>query len=355
MRYQLNSSLVLVLILIPLSVFFSCGPDTDLEESDLVGSWRIVRDVNGIVDRTKSDEFYTFNEDHTYTGYYTAWGKRYKRRGTWELKPHHTWLLQQDKEKALLILHTQQGDSESSYLKRNGDTLTMDRESEPDYAGMIWVYERAELQAEQRFQQRSPRTSGVPNLMTYALSSLSTIGGILLLLLLVRWFFIRGKNLTILSRWHHLYGNLNQSSKEFYTSVEAAIKSRNVPDTQLSRVNHHEGGMFSANREYLRVRRKEYVFDICAAPFGNSFFFSYWLGEKPSAFWNLILLVPVLGPWLFVKLRPATYYRLDTATMFGDSIHSAVMEVLDGITKEKGLRSLSELERKPIMMDLYKW
>ena len=32
----------------------------------------------------------------------------------------------------------------------------------------------------------------------------------------------------------------------------------------------------SAKREYLRMQRGKYAFDICAAPFGNGFFVSWW-------------------------------------------------------------------------------
>ena len=34
----------------------------------------------------------------------------------------------------------------------------------------------------------------------------------------------------------------------------------------VSRIDHREGGILSAKREYLRVRRKELIFDICARP-----------------------------------------------------------------------------------------
>ncbi len=158
----------------------------------------------------------------------------------------------------------------------------------------------------------------------------------------------------VFSHWFHLTENLQESSQQFYGLVEGAVKQRNLPEVRLSRIDYREGGIFSAKREYLRVERKEHVFDICAAPFGNGFFISWWLGETTTALWDILLMVPFIGTWLMNVVRPTTYYRLDTALMFQESVHSAILEVLDKITNEKGLRALSELERKPILKELFK-
>ena len=40
--------------------------------------------------------------------------------------------------------------------------------------------------------------------------------------------------------------------------------------------------------------------------------------------------------------------------MFRGAVYSAVLEVIDEITNAKGLRALSETERKPILTDLFK-
>ncbi|MBI1769653.1 MAG: hypothetical protein HYR67_14895 [Bacteroidetes bacterium] len=158
----------------------------------------------------------------------------------------------------------------------------------------------------------------------------------------------------IFSHWYHLIENLQLSSQEFYQSLGQALTTRNIPGIKLDRVDHHEGGVLSAKREYLRVNRKEHTFDVCAAPFGNGFFISWWLGETTSDFWNFIIKIPLVGPALLRTFRPETYYRLDTALMFQESTHAAVLEVLDSITQTKGVRALTELERKPIMNDLFK-
>ena len=157
----------------------------------------------------------------------------------------------------------------------------------------------------------------------------------------------------ILSHWSQLVEDLKQSPQHFYTMLEEAIKKRNLPDIELSRVNHKEGGIFSAKREYLRVRRFELIFDICSALYGNGFFVSWWLGERPTAFQTLLLMIPWIGPAMVSTFKPETYYKTDVVLMFQSAINSAVQEVLDQVIKAKGLRSLTEAERKPIMRDLF--
>jgi len=153
----------------------------------------------------------------------------------------------------------------------------------------------------------------------------------------------------IVSHWYTSMDGLQTSSLDFYAAVEQAIAKHQIPDARTSRVDWREGGVFSAKREYLRVRRKEFVFDICAAPFGTGFFFSWWLGELPSGLWELIGLIPWFGPLMIHMFRRSTYYKMDTALMFQEAVRSAVNECIDALTSTKGLRALSELERKPIL------
>lgn len=159
----------------------------------------------------------------------------------------------------------------------------------------------------------------------------------------------------VVSRWYSLTEGLQYSSQEFYASVEKAVERRQIPKVRISRVDHREGGVLSAKREYLRVSRLEYVFDICAAPFGTGFFVSWWLVQVPdSTLQQLLAMIPLLGRLFVRAFRPLTYYQLDTALMFQESVRSAVLEALDQITEAKGLKALSELERKPVLTEFFK-
>lgn len=161
---------------------------------------------------------------------------------------------------------------------------------------------------------------------------------------------------SILSHWNHMVPGMEQSSAEFYSAIERALSAHGLDDTKLERVNLAEGGLLSAKREYLQVRRKEHVFHICAAPFGNGFFVSWWLGEIRSGLFAELASVPYVGfifRLLAAAAKPLTYYRVDTALMFQSVTHGAVLEALDGSIAAKGSRALTELERKPVMRDFF--
>ena len=157
----------------------------------------------------------------------------------------------------------------------------------------------------------------------------------------------------VISHWYNLMENLQASPKEFYASVEESIQKRQVPNIKISHVDWKEGGILSAKREYLRIKRNENIFDICGAHFGNGFFVSWWLCGIPSGFLYLLTRIPIIGLFIEWFIKPDTYYKMDTALMFQQSIHAAVMEAVDGLTQAKGLRALSELERKPIMREFH--
>ncbi|HUR44741.1 MAG TPA: hypothetical protein VMZ27_02615 [Candidatus Saccharimonadales bacterium] len=204
-----------------------------------------------------------------------------------------------------------------------------------------------------------------------------------------------------ISHWDHLFDNFQTSSTEFYRAVEAAIKHREVPEHDSYQIDFAESGVLSAKRVYLRVRRFKYSFDICAAPFGTGFFFTYWVTELPSqwivyllgllfitftimlvcmkagfffglflsmilvpAVWafigkivhdnggsaeDAVLAIPIIGRLYASIFEPPTYYKVDTVLMFHESVHRAVLEVIDEMTASNGIKALSELERKPVM------
>jgi hypothetical protein len=223
------------------------------------------------------------------------------------------------------------------------------------------------------------------------------------------------KPTNIISHWYQLIENFDASSQEFYQAFESAVAARAVPQFHSSRVEYKEDGLASANREYLRIQRGTYAFDICAAPFGKGFFVSWWLTQPPlylafaytigfffglgllmtfvsgvgfrigrllggrdlgslfeSVFgifgtlalcWaagnvirqsggkleSTVLAMPLVG-WLYARIfAPPTFYSLDTGLMFQESVHKAVLEVIDAMTAKKGVRALSESERRPIM------
>ncbi len=147
------------------------------------------------------------------------------------------------------------------------------------------------------------------------------------------------------SHWHHHFDNMQLSVNEFYSEIQEKIKTYQFPNVSSKRISQSEGGLLSANREYLRIARNEYAFDICAAPFGKSFFISWWLGEKGSAMVDLLARIPFIGGFLARKAQQRTYYQMDTETMFKESVNAIIQNVIDKVTQEKGVRQLAPEER----------
>lgn len=157
----------------------------------------------------------------------------------------------------------------------------------------------------------------------------------------------------VISHWYYLFEGLQQPTQDFYARLEEAIKERNMKDVKILRTEVQEGGILSAKRLYLQVLRKSLVFDVCGAPFGNGFFVSWWLRDPMSGCLGLLLRLPIISYLVAWFVRPYTYYKIDTALMFQQSVHSAVLEVLDQITSQTGMRALSETERKPVMKEFF--
>lgn len=156
------------------------------------------------------------------------------------------------------------------------------------------------------------------------------------------------------------------------------------------------------------MTRERLVFDICAAPFGTSYFFSLRFAELPaklgigslamafvglfvgllffwkifglifgtflliialgSAIWifrNLVALglgdldatlikTPILGPLYEAFFRKETYYRVDTRLMYLETVDTIVKLKVEQVTSAKGITLLSIKQHAPLMDDLYK-
>jgi len=114
------------------------------------------------------------------------------------------------------------------------------------------------------------------------------------------------KRTDVLNHWIAFADYFSISPSEFYASLEQELTNRNVPKMDFSIIEFPEGGLLSEKRLYFRMLRERIVFDVCAAPFGNGFFFSCRTAEIPIVLriWQLIavLFLLIFGLWAFVKL-----------------------------------------------------
>jgi hypothetical protein len=205
----------------------------------------------------------------------------------------------------------------------------------------------------------------------------------------------------VISHWHQSIEGLSTSSQDFYASIEKALQVKEAPGLRLGRSVTSEGGVLSAQREYLSVGYQRFTFEICGAPFGKDFFFSWWLTKRSpsaSAFWGLLILIglPILTLMLFATVgffktllfslialiamilvlrhfltqgsilvedallampiigflyqrfaRPVTYYSEDTRLMFEDTVHRTVVQIVEGLLTLNKLPALTPEKTKP--------
>jgi hypothetical protein len=219
----------------------------------------------------------------------------------------------------------------------------------------------------------------------------------------------------VLEHWIAFVEGFSTSAPEFYESVERELKARTVPGLELSLVEFAEGGVLSDRRLYLRMVRERLVFDVCAAPFGSSFFFSCRFAEIPVVVhpWQLLFLFcllfllgmgslmfttrligmaglfywffgwitlligivyvlrnavavglkdldaaliksPVIGPLYEAWFRRETYYRHDTRLMYLEIVSGLVKRLAEDAVAAKGVKLLRQYQQAPILGELYR-
>jgi hypothetical protein len=147
----------------------------------------------------------------------------------------------------------------------------------------------------------------------------------------------------ILAHWYTRFDTFSFSTQEFYERLSAELHRRQMPDVSLDRISLAEGGLLSAQRDYYRIRRGDLTFTLCAAPFGIDFFVSWWLLETPGCIAGCItMILPILAFFT----RRTTFYKEDSAIIFREAVHQAVLNTIDGIFKDR--HQTFEGDRKPV-------
>jgi hypothetical protein len=205
--------------------------------------------------------------------------------------------------------------------------------------------------------------------------------------------FVMGRRkILVQEHWYVPLLDFRISTQEFYAAIEEELAERKVPDLEISRVVFAEGGILSAQRQYLRLRRERLVFDICSAPFGTSWFFSlrgsviprrltlwqfaitlaaigsllllYWynfglvigtvalgasvfavclllyFGNQSSGLDDALMQLPLIGALYEAFFRRETYYREDTRLMYLDIVGRIVRHQMEEFTRLAGVKSL---------------
>ena len=159
-----------------------------------------------------------------------------------------------------------------------------------------------------------------------------------------------------ISHWNQTIPELQGTPTEFYHRLTELINEQRMPDVEVRNVAFYEHSFLSDKRTYLRVKREGHIVDLCVAPFGKSFFISSWLCQDPQAFFQFLSRLPLFG-WFFrlglLIFDPETYYKVDAGLMFQGAVHACVLQVLDEMTAAQGLPRVPEIDRKPVMGEVY--
>ena len=156
------------------------------------------------------------------------------------------------------------------------------------------------------------------------------------------------------AHWNTLIDEFQFPTKKFYELLTKELQSHGVSKISISNKSLSTGNALSKKRLYLRVSWKNYTYDCCCAPFGKGTFISWWLFSERTGIELLVSKMPFIGNYLTRAFFPVTYYTVDSSSMFMTYAQSSVLKVIDDITKERGVRSLSESERKPLLRDIFK-
>jgi len=221
-------------------------------------------------------------------------------------------------------------------------------------------------------------------------------------------FGFKPKKDKVLDHWISFADGFNQPPQEFYATVKKELDARKIPSMEMSDVEYAEGGLLSDKRLYLRMIRERLAFDLCAAPFGNSYFFSCRAVHSPPALrlWHLavafvffsvvysllihllglmfaiiamvalliaiaemfrnavsmglndldsaLMKIPILGPIYENWFRKETYYREDARLVYLKMVPEIVKKAAENVTGEKGIKLVQQYERAPIFGELYK-
>jgi len=200
---------------------------------------------------------------------------------------------------------------------------------------------------------------------------------------------------TPIAYWCHLFDEFNYSPQEFYALVKQHLDRRAVPDLVTELILLHEGTIFSKQRLYLELRRERFVFQLCAAAFGTSWFVSSrlfdkrhgakrwhflllflflasvwvallsqfgWLltiaflglgitfvwslmrlaaGENAAALDDFLCRLPFLGRIYETLFHPDTYFRQDQRNMYKQAVNRALQDAFSDLQSQMGIVELA--------------
>ncbi|MBS1586024.1 MAG: hypothetical protein JSS82_10830 [Bacteroidetes bacterium] len=143
-----------------------------------------------------------------------------------------------------------------------------------------------------------------------------------------------------ISNWQKYFDGYQFSAEAFYKQVEEEFKKQEIPGVTFKRETSFQSSVVSECREYLRIKRNEFTFYVCAAIFGTGSYASWWLEEKGETTFSQI---PILSKLMGIDRSHKSYYQLDTEGMYRALVQTVVTTVLEEMGTLKGTRNMPEL------------
>jgi hypothetical protein len=219
-------------------------------------------------------------------------------------------------------------------------------------------------------------------------------------------FGFENKKGDILDSWIYFADSFNFPPQEFYAAIEKEMAARRIPGMEISREEFSEGGLLSDKRIYLRLFRERLALYTCAAPFGTGYFFSFRAIYVPALIrlWHLLVLsvfLGVIGNLLIILLglpfavvafitllfaiaavfrnatgaavgdldtlllkipivstvyqnwfREDTFYRVDTRSLYLETLPEIVRKLAEEVTAAKGVKLLPQQGHLPALSEL---
>lgn len=163
---------------------------------------------------------------------------------------------------------------------------------------------------------------------------------------------LNSRKAEVFTHWGTVVPGIQFSAQEFYAKVEQAIRERQWPGVDFLRVFHSEAGILSHKREYLRVIRQRQVFDLCAAKFGNDYFFTLREAEIKAQLTVATLIILFTAIPLLLHLFLTTFGFLSGLVAFGVFLVFVILLLMNvlrmGLTRLDGL-----LMRTPVIGPVY--
>jgi len=134
--------------------------------------------------------------------------------------------------------------------------------------------------------------------------------------------------------------DIKPSSKDCYARMKELLESRDIP-MKIKEVSKSEGNLSTGRRLYLKVKKGRFTYWLCAAPYGNTFFFSYWLKQSHSFLAGLLRWIPFFGPMMFSFLTKMSFYKADSYAVFQYVVTDALNQTANEMTESHGLRAMA--------------